>query len=282
MLTTETVQIRDPLLLAYEERQRRLKLDRKTIVQFRQVARRFQSYMDDIGATAGDMEPWQLEEYLLGLELAPSTVEAHLKKLRAAYRYAMLRGVREDDPTRDVRLPRNPTKEPRIIPADTLREMRERAWDERLWLMFHLLAYTGMRRCEIIMLRWEHVSLEETSLLVHGKMDKNRYVPIHPALGEALAGSSRREGAVIRPARGKQIGQDTWDELLRQLTLGEYTAHDFRRTVATSLVRNGVEERIVDRIMGWAPRSVRGRYYINVASEELQRAILRLYADNPV
>ena len=60
------------------------------------------------------------------------------------------------------------------------------------------------------------------------------------------------------------------------------SSHAFRRTVATSLARNGVEERVIDKIMGWSPRTVRARYYVNVATEELQRGILKLYANDPV
>jgi integrase len=58
--------------------------------------------------------------------------------------------------------------------------------------------------------------------------------------------------------------------------------HDFRRTVATSLAENDVPERIIDSIMGWAPRTVGRRYYIRRADHRMQEAILRLYADDPV
>jgi integrase len=61
-----------------------------------------------------------------------------------------------------------------------------------------------------------------------------------------------------------------------------YGFHDFRRTVASSLDANGVEEGLINEIMGWARRGIFARYYRNVAPERLQQAILRLYADNPL
>lgn len=61
-----------------------------------------------------------------------------------------------------------------------------------------------------------------------------------------------------------------------------YTPHDFRRTVSSSLGYNGVQEPLIDRIMGWAPRSVYRRFYRGVVDVELKRAILKLYADDPL
>jgi len=39
---------------------------------------------------------------------------------------------------------------------------------------------------------------------------------------------------------------------------------------------------VIDLIMGWAPSSIFRRFYDNVADDELHRAILRLYADDPI
>jgi hypothetical protein len=34
--------------------------------------------------------------------------------------------------------------------------------------------------------------------------------------------------------------------------------------------------------MGWSPRVVRTKYYQSVAPQQLQRAILKLYRDDPI
>jgi integrase/recombinase XerD len=284
MVTTSPGQeVRDPLLLAYDERLRRLRRDPKTITMFRQTARRFQAYLDDLGVAAADVEPWALEEYFAGLDLAPSTKGSHLKRLRSAYGYAQRRGLVPADPTSDVQLERLPDSEPCIVPNHALRSMKERIAADRQWAQFHLLTYAGLRRQEIIQLDWSDVDLATSTLTVLGKGGKLRKVPIHPALGEALTDLRHREGKILLPARGgAAIGDDTWDALLKTFAHGEYTAHDFRRTVASSLYHNGVEPDTIDKIMGWAPRAVRSRYYVKHASDALQRAILKLYADDPV
>jgi integrase len=86
----------------------------------------------------------------------------------------------------------------------------------------------------------------------------------------------------VVPSSGQHgIALDTIQDMSRRLHPA-HTPHDYRRTVATSLRRNGVDTGVIDRIMGWAPRSVFRRYYDNVADVELKRGILRLYADDPV
>lgn len=283
VMTSPSQEVRDPLLLAYEERLRRLRRDPKTVVMYRQTARRFQAHLDDLGLAAADVEPWALEEYFAGLDLAPGTKHAHLKRLRSAYTYAHRRGVVSVDPTRDVQIERVPDAEPCIVPNSRLREMKESISRDREWAQFHLLTFAGLRRAEAIHLDWKNVDLETSTLSVLGKGGKLRKVPIHPALAEALTDLRHREGKILLPRRsGEAIGSDTWDAMLRSYTGGAYTAHDFRRTVASSLYANGVETDTIDKIMGWAPRAVRSRYYVKHASDALQRAILRLYADDPV
>jgi integrase len=276
-------EIRDPLLLAYEERLRRLRRDPKTIIMFRQTARKFQVLLDDLGVSADKVEAWAVEEWLDGLALKRSTKESHLKRIRWAYSYAIRRGATHLNPTFDVKLPHEPDAEPRTVPNHELREMKARIACDRQWVMFHLLTFAGLRRAEAIQLTWDDVDLTTSTLTVLGKAGKLRKVPIHPALAEALSSLRERDGKVIRSTRGSAaIGGDTWDVLLRTFALGEYTAHDFRRTVASSLYHNGVEPDTIDKIMGWAPRAVRSRYYVKHASDALQRAILKLYADDPV
>ncbi len=279
----ETDPITDPLLAAYEQRLQRVKRSPHTIRMHRQTARLFQSLLRELGKPAADVTPLEIEEWLEGLDLAPSSKKAHLRRLRASYRYAVRRGIATTDPTSwDIELEPIPDKEPRIIPNDELRRMKERAATDNEWALFHLLAFTGIRRCESIELDWDDVDLGGGTITIRqGKGNKLRHVPIHPQLGEVLVDIERRHPKVLAPTRGAQIGLNTFAKIIRTLS-PQYTAHDFRRTVASSLTLNGTPYHLIDKIMGWAPKEVRSRYYVNVAPRELQRAILKLYADDPI
>jgi integrase len=144
------------------------------------------------------------------------------------------------------------------------------------------MAYTGMRRVEISRLTWADVNFAGNTIRILGKGGKLRNIPIHPALGEVLIGSPPVPGqAVLRGRGGKPLSVTSLDRMMRELS-STARMHDFRRTVASSLYANGVRSDTIDRILGWAPREVRSRYYVKIADEELQSAILQLHLNDPI
>lgn len=257
----------------YEDRLRRLKRKKSTIQGFQQAVRPFEEWLD--GRDPRTVQPWEIEEWLAGLEYSPRTKLQYLINLRAAYRYAQRRGMLDHDPTWDVLVEKPPTRPIEVFTHDQLREQRDRAaYSDRLWLLWHLLAYTGMRRHEIEKMTWEDVNLREGYIYVIGKADKERYVPIHPVLGEVLVKAGPGEGRVTRAAHDKNFARLRAD--------GKQGAHTWRRTFATSLADNGVPDQMIDAICGWAPRSVFGRFYRNIRLEQLHEAVLKVYSSDPL
>lgn len=277
----------DAMFEQFLERQGRLDRDPKTIALTRQVLGQFEEHLEVVGVAPAEVESWVVEEYVLGKRVARETKRHHLVYIGAAYRYARRRRQVAHDPTEGIQLPTVPDREPKIIPPDDLRALYAAIRGRRDEMGFHLLAYAGLRRTEAAKMREEHVDLDGHTLRVNGKQGKFRLVPIHPALWDVL--ERRLDGIDHRPLlRGRGIQQVNPTYFGMQMTelatrAGvEATPHDFRRTVASSLYRNGVQADTIDRLMGWAPRTVRSRYYLNVADDQLQSAILRLYQDSPI
>jgi integrase len=273
----------------YTERLRRKRRSPHTVSAFATAARRLDQWLTDRGETAETASYVLLEEYFDTLPLAPVSRGLHLRQIQAAYNYAVKAGRIRNNPALDLEVEDPEPREPRIISGDGLRLIRSRATLARDWVFFHLLAYTGMRRAEVLGLKWDDgdevasvLRLEQQTIRVVGKGKKARIIPVHPALGDVLAEYGGSPGAFVVPSWGKNgLAAQTVQEMVKRLD-PVYTPHDFRRTVNTSLRRNGVDQSVRDRIMGWAPKDVSGRYYDNVADPELKRAILKLYADDPI
>lgn len=267
----------------YAERLRRRGASPHTLRAFTTAARKLDGYLSVEGLTAETATMTALEDYFDSLDYAASTKGTHLRYIQAAFNYGVKRGTLRHNPALDIAVPEPPPTEPRIISGFELREIKAGITLDRDWMFFHLLAYTGMRRSEIRGLKWvENVRPETQTIRVIGKGQKPRLCPIHPALGEVLSERAGDSGAYVVQSSGEHgIAMDTIMGITRRLH-PTYTPHDYRRTVATSLRRNGVDSGVIDRIMGWAPSSIFRRYYDNVADTELRRAILRLYADDPV
>lgn len=269
------------ILDQYAERLRRKNRSVHSQRGFFYVSRRFEGWLHAQGLTAEDATYEIIEDFIDGLDVSPRSKAQYLRWIQAAYNYAVRRGTMRYNPALDIDVPQEPDSEPVTISSAELREIRERAWRDRDWIFFHLLTYTGMRRNEIRSLKWEDVSLADETIKVLGKGQKLRLVPIHPALGDVLADAAALTPFVVCSSGQHGVALDTLTEMYRRLH-PTYTPHDYRRTVATSLGFNGVQESVIDRIMGWAPRSVYRKFYRGVVDVELKRAILKLYADDPV
>lgn len=271
----------------YEERLHRLERDPSTIYGFRRAADIFDQYLRVRKLPAEQVTTDDLEDFLYRLDRAPSTKQLYLTHIGAAYRYAHRRGVIPKDPTVDVLTPRQPDSKRVVIPNEELREMKARLVSDNEWLLWHLLVYTGMRRHEVTKLKWEDVSFREATIYVLGKGGKERFIPIHPALAEVLVEhgdrgrtwvlQGRRLGGQERP-----LSKNGFHALVARITAGRWTAHAFRKTVTSSLHNNGVDGDVIDEIMGWSRRGIRRRYYQTTASPTLQRAILKLYEEDPL
>lgn len=282
-LTDESAAPVHLLFQQYLERLQRRQAKPHTLTNFRRTATLWgQSGLDPMTA-----EDWQIEEWLAGLPLSPRTRRLHLENLSAAYRYAVHRRLLQVAPTETVKLPALPDKEPNILTPDQLRWMLHNAANDEQLLFLATFMFTGMRRDEVRNLKWEDIS--PTSIRTVGKGGKLRHVPLHPALGELIVRwpNEPESPYVFHGKQGKSRMQprspSSFFNILEAVRGNiRCTLHDFRRTVATSLTENGVPEGIVDRIMGWAPRTVGSRYYIRRSDVKAQEAILKLYADDPV
>ncbi|GAA1264128.1 hypothetical protein Psi02_76320 [Planotetraspora silvatica] len=102
--------------------------------------------------------------------LAVSTVIHTHAILRRAFRDAVL--VHEylsSSPVEKAKRPRTDAKEPGMIwSAGQLRTFLQLARSHRLYAFFHLAAYTGARRGELLNLRWADVDLEGKQVTVKG------------------------------------------------------------------------------------------------------------------
>ncbi len=283
----------DPVFEAPLVAQRRRRRSPLTIKATTQALRSAQRWLDANGIAAGELSLLQCEQYFDELldGWALSTVQRQLAYLRAAYRYGQRHGLVGHDPTGDVRLPRLPDLQPVTYSTVELRGIYAAIQTDCDEVAFHLLAFAGLRLGETAALTWDDVDLDQQQLRLVGKGGKFRLVPLHPVLQQLLAERcppGRSDGApVIAAVRRRLLTPSTLGRQIRALVdrAGvdvESPSHAFRRTVATVMYEQGVRTRVIERILGWAPRRMHERHYLRVADQQLHAAIRTLYTDNPV
>lgn len=134
---------------------------------------------------------------------------------------------------------------------------------------------TGMRRGEILGLKWEYVKLDQGKIEVkHTKTDEDRTIPINAFL-KSLLESMPREGVyVFLNRQGGRIGtiKTSWGNAVERAGIDNLRFHDLRHTVATRLARAKVTESVIALILGHKRNTMTSRY-INPHWDEMVEAI---------
>lgn len=142
--------------------------------------------------------------------------------------------------------------------------------------------YTGMRRGEILSLRWSNVSFLDAEIRLDPgttKNDEPRTIPLAGDLLEMLRIERQKCPAAefVFTRDGPCLGSfnKAWKSACKRAGFPELLFHDLRRTGVRNLVRAGVPERVAMAISGHKTRAVFDRYNI-VSGRDLREAAGKL------
>jgi integrase/recombinase XerD len=148
--------------------------------------------------------------------------------------------------------------------------------------MFEVFYAGALRVSEIVSLKLEDVKLDMGYVLVRGKGDKERIVPLGRSAQEALSSylrdgrpslAGQRNSPFLFIARGakKITRQRVWQMVgAASLDAGRHASpHMLRHSCATHMVENGADLRTVQTILGHADISTT-QIYTHVALDRLK------------
>jgi integrase/recombinase XerD len=245
-----------------------------------------------------DVSTSHLLEHLIAMGKAKMSVRTqarHLSSMRMLFKFLLREKVIDANPADDIDMPKPTRKLPTFLDlreveaileaADTQspRGLRDRA-------MIEMLYATGLRVSELVNLLAEGVDLERGFVLVRGKGNKERVVP----LGETAQGWAEQYLRHSRPTFLKQDaspffflrrgGQPMTRQGFWKLLKGYASAaginrpispHKLRHSFATHLLERGADLRAVQAMLGHADLSTT-EIYTHVNRERLKR----LYAEH--
>ena len=211
----------------------------------------------------------------------------HLAAVRGFFRFLARRlGVRNSAPDL-IATPRTPRPLPRPLSRtqalDLLDEIGAEAqsevWEARDRALFTLLYGAGLRISEALALDVRDAARDP--LLIRGKGNKQRAVPVLPAIKTALADwlrhhpSPEADAPLFIGVRGGRLNPGVVQRQMRQhrgwAGLGDHaTPHALRHSFATHMLNGGADLRSIQELLGHASLSTTQRYTA-VENEELLR-----------
>lgn len=221
---------------------------------------------------------------------APATVNRELAVLRAALRWAAKRGDIPPWAVPPVQLLREPPGRVRVLSKDEERKLLA-ASGPRLRLVLLIALNTGMRRGEILGLRWRDVDLEHGFLRVERsapggeagtKSGERRDVPLHPVARAALEPllRRRRPTALLWQTRTGKPYQTAWRAFhgaAKRAKVSDVRLHDLRHTAASRLAMTGASLSDIAAILGH--RDLRTtRRYVHLLRSHLRDRVMAIPA----
>ena len=231
-----------------------------------------------------------LERWLLHLHGAGLSARSRARALSAArgfFKFLVADGWRTDDPAARLKAPKPGRPLPKVLSQDDVtrlldapdrsqpRGLRDRA-------MLELLYSSGLRVTELVTLELNQLRADPPILLVRGKGDKERMVPVGPA---ALAAIDRYLGEgrpLLKGARspylfpgptGKPLTRQGFWKAVKRYALqagvtAELSPHTLRHSFATHLLEGGADLRVVQAMLGHADIATT-EIYTHVSSKRL-------------
>ena len=232
-------------------------------------------------------------QQLFGNSVDGRSVGRKLSALRHLYRYLLLDKIVQHDPTLCIDSPKQWKVLPKALARDEMESMlssrrplsnrkQAGAMAARDRAMLEVFYAAALRVSEIVGVKLEDLKLDLGYLLVRGKGDKERIVPLGKGAQDALTLYMKEARAVL--AKGKNspllfLGQGgkiltrqrVW-QMVRAASVSagrKASPHMLRHSCATHMVENGADLRTVQTILGHADISTT-QVYTHVALDRLK------------
>lgn len=239
----------------------------------------------------GEIRRSDVRDLLEGVEgdVLPGRVLAIVKTV---FRYALSRDWIDSSPVEGIGKPKADTQRDRVLNMEEARAI----WTAAGLLGFpfghylRTLMLTGQRRTEVAAMRWNDVDLDAATWIIPAKETKSartHLVPLSAPVVGLLRDLPRLGDRVFTydgetPVSGYAKAKARLDSFLTagDANVSPWRLHDLRRTAATHMVRLGVSEEVVGRVLNHAPKGVTAKVYaLHTYAPEKRSALDRWAAE---
>ena len=244
--------------------------------------------------TSIDIEKFTSKFTTQGLE--KSTISRKMSALSHFFIFLLEENMIKRNPINELDLPKQIKKLPKILSVDQVEKLIKSSREDqsingiRLNTMIEILYATGIRVSELVEMKLSATYAEKNFLLVQGKGNKERLVPISENTEEKIKDylkirneyiNNDTESKWLFPSKQSSKGHITrqrFNQLLQTLCERvnlnniRISPHKLRHAFATHLLANGVDLRSLQQMLGHADISTT-QIYTHVLKDRLKKLV---------
>ena len=237
--------------------------------------------------------------FISDLGIGPRSLARILSGVRQFYRFLVVDGYLEIDPTELLESPKQPDHLPEVLSTAEV-DLLEQAIDLTKWeghrnrAIIEVLFSCGLRVSELTNLKLSNLYVDEQYIRVMGKGSKERLVPISPrALDELNCWFADRNEMKIKPGeedyvflnrRGHHLTRTMILIMIKRYALEAgikktISPHTLRHSFATSLLEGGADLRAIQAMLGHESIGTT-EIYTHIDTSTLRQEILEHHPRN--
>lgn len=237
--------------------------------------------------------------FISDLDIGPRSLARILSGVRQFYRFLVIDGYLEVDPTELLESPKQPDHLPEVLSTAEV-DLLEQAIDLSKWeghrnrAIIEVLFSCGLRVSELTNLKLSNLFIEEQYIRVMGKGSKERLVPISPrALDELNYWFADRNVMKIKPGeedyvflnrRGQHLTRTMILIMIKRYAVEAgikktISPHTLRHSFATSLLEGGADLRAIQAMLGHESIGTT-EIYTHIDTSTLRQEILEHHPRN--
>lgn len=211
-----------------------------------------------------EITTWQVEKWKAKRKekLKPASVNKELGLLKHIFVKGVEWGKLRESPAKGVKLLKGEVKRLRYLMPDEIRRLLSNCADH-LKPIVTIALNTGMRRGELLSLKWEQINFEQGIItLFDTKNHERRDIPMNETVKAALGQRERNGDHIFCNGDGETYHdvRTSFATALRKSGIEDFRWHDLRHCFASNLVMAGVDINTVRELMGHKTLAMTLRY----------------------
>ena len=231
--------------------------------------------------TAQDVERFKMErsKQKIGTSektISPATINRQLGTLRGLLNKAVAWGKLQSSPMKSVQFLKEPAGRLRFLETEEIVKLLSNC-SPSLRPIVVLAVFTGMRRGEILGLKWNNIDYKRGIItLLDTKNGQKREVPMSDTVKNAIIQVRKHPGSPYvfcnEHGQGRHDIRKSYATALKKSAIIGFRFHDLRHTFASQLVMSGIDLNTVRELLGHKDITMTLRYS-HLAPRHRQHAV---------